>query len=170
MVYGACEHPYCRACVREIARLSFKDRALFPLRCCGQAFPIQNVVPVLDPTDRRFYFYRASEHATPVTKRWYCPSVKCGKFIAPRYIKAEEKVQKCPHCRTRICSVCRDLHHRGQECTPDSALREVLDLARRRHWQRCYNCHAMVELNVGCNHMTCVVCKAEFWYVLVQVP
>ncbi len=111
MVYGACEHPYCRACVREMARLAFKDRAMFPLRCCGRAFPPQNVVPVLDRAGRRAYFYRASEHATPASKRWYCPSAQCGKFIVPRYINAKEKVQKCPHCTTRICSTCRDLLH-----------------------------------------------------------
>ncbi|KXS20563.1 hypothetical protein M427DRAFT_41304 [Gonapodya prolifera JEL478] len=37
-------------------------------------------------------------------------------------------------------------------------------LAQERRWKRCPACQAMVELNTGCNHITCK-CKKEFCYI-----
>jgi hypothetical protein len=39
-----------------------------------------------------------------------------------------------------------------------------MNLAEAEGWKRCYSCHALVEHNKGCRHMTCR-CKAEFCYI-----
>ncbi|KAI9803159.1 MAG: hypothetical protein M1833_001230 [Piccolia ochrophora] len=46
----------------------------------------------------------------------------------------------------------------------DFALEAVLQESERNGWRRCYNCRTMVELSVGCRHITCK-CGAEFCYV-----
>jgi hypothetical protein len=33
----------------------------------------------------------------------------------------------------------------------------VLEAARENGWQRCNNCRRLVELDMGCNHMTFVL-------------
>ncbi|CAJ2511441.1 Uu.00g070660.m01.CDS01 [Anthostomella pinea] len=43
--------------------------------------------------------------------------------------------------------------HAG-DCPQDGALQAVLDVAREERWQRCYKCFTMIELNMGCFHMT----------------
>jgi hypothetical protein len=42
-----------------------------------------------------------------------------------------------------------------------------LKQAEEEGWQRCFNCHAMVERKEGCNHMTCR-CQAEFCIVCAK--
>lgn len=164
LVDAPCGHQYCRPCTREMANLAFKDKSMFPLRCCDQEIPAKQVASALKPRGRRVYIAWAFEAATPPAERWYCPSANCRAWISRRYLRSGAKSQKCPYCRIAICPLCRDLAHGQRQCTRDPDLGEILDLARRRHWQRCYNCHSLVERNRGCSHIRCK-CGAEFWYV-----
>lgn len=50
---------------------------------------------------------------------------------------------------------CKGASHHG-DCPNDESLHQVLQLAGQQLWQRCQNCRAMIELNVGCNHITYV--------------
>jgi hypothetical protein len=59
------------------------------------------------------------------------------------------------------------------------ALQQALDAAEEHGWQRCFNCRRLVELEIGCNHITLVrlsysrttayfrrcTCRAEFCYI-----
>lgn len=42
-----------------------------------------------------------------------------------------------------------------------------MDTAALNGWKACYSCHRLIELQHGCNHMTCI-CKTEFCYVCGQ--
>ena len=58
----------------------------------------------------------------------------------------------------------RKVAHPGQRfCEPDDDTAVVGALMKKNSWQRCPECHAVVELTVGCNHITCR-CKAQFCY------
>ncbi|KAI9744586.1 MAG: hypothetical protein M1818_002115 [Claussenomyces sp. TS43310] len=39
-----------------------------------------------------------------------------------------------------------------------------MQYAQSQGWKRCYSCHALVEHNQGCIHMTCK-CRAQFCYI-----
>jgi hypothetical protein len=43
-------------------------------------------------------------------------------------------------------------------------LQATINLAEMEGWKRCYSCHAFVEHNTGCRHMTCR-CRAQFCYI-----
>ncbi|THW44345.1 hypothetical protein D6C78_05647, partial [Aureobasidium pullulans] len=43
-------------------------------------------------------------------------------------------------------------------------MEQLLELAEREQWQRCYSCTRLVVLAHGCNHISCP-CGAEFCYV-----
>ncbi|PVH71728.1 hypothetical protein DL98DRAFT_387736, partial [Cadophora sp. DSE1049] len=38
---------------------------------------------------------------------------------------------------------------------------QVLQAADENGWQRCYSCRRLVELDIGCNHITCH-CGAQY--------
>jgi hypothetical protein len=54
-------------------------------------------------------------------------------------------------------------HAAGVECPQDFGLEATLEEAERQGWRRCYQCRALVELTVGCRHITCK-CSAQFCY------
>ncbi|KAJ5580762.1 IBR domain protein [Penicillium hetheringtonii] len=97
---------------------------------------------------KRLYASRADEEEVPPAERWYCPQANCRRWIHTKHLRPDLKYQTCPRCRTKICPQCRDIAHTTTGCTRDPGLPGILEMARRHHWQRCYECHAMVEKNV----------------------
>lgn len=162
LVTAPCGHIFCPRCLRKMGVLALQNMEQFPVRCCSQDIPAERVASVMNARRGSLYISRVEEHAVPPTERWYCPHTTCGRWIAPRYIMTDSKTQNCPHCRAIICTSCHDLAHKNRECAEDPALGQLLEMARRNHWQRCYNCHALVWKVDGCNHMTCP-CGAQFW-------
>ncbi|KAB8267552.1 hypothetical protein BDV30DRAFT_219869 [Aspergillus minisclerotigenes] len=158
-----CQHKYCNTCIRRMAATSMTDEQLFPPRCCSRKIPSETVLPLLSPKERGSFVSKATEYATPVADRWYCPASTCGKWIPPTAVNSEKiQTQICPYCSTRICSGCRGISHRSRDCSSDADLSAVLEVARLQRWQRCFNCGAVVELIFGCDHITCR-CSAQFW-------
>lgn len=147
-----------------MAHVALKNTDLFPVRCCSQEIPARQVAATLLSEERDTYTSRSEEHTLPPAERWYCPQTRCGQWIRPRYLRLGSRAPKCPYCKTSLCPNCRDIAHEDRRCESDPKLTEILKVARRHRWQRCYNCHTMVEKTSGCNHMKCV-CSAEFWYV-----
>jgi hypothetical protein len=72
-----------------------------------------------------------------------------------------------PGCLTRTCRSCRskvasgDLH---SKCKVDEMDQQILALGKDAGWARCPGCAQMIELQMGCYHMTCR-CKTEFCYL-----
>ncbi|KAI9457930.1 hypothetical protein HD554DRAFT_2029818, partial [Boletus coccyginus] len=102
-------------------------------------------------------------------KRVYCSSPTCSLFLGP----VSEgifggKVYTCPApgCGRRTCGKCREQHdsNRSHACRPNADAAQVLELSRTAGWARCPGCSQMIELNMGCFHMTCR-CRTEFCYV-----
>ena len=68
------------------------------------------------------------------------------------------------NCQAQTCSICKAERHVNSECPKDTDTTALLDTAREAGWTRCYRCGVLVELTIGCYHMTCR-CRAEFCYV-----
>ena len=164
LIVAPCGHQYCQGCIRRMGYIALQNTDQFPVRCCSQQIPARRVRSTLDSKGRETYKSRLEEYMVPPGERWYCPQTKCGRWIRPRYLKPGSRHHKCPYCRTPICPTCRDIAHESRGCTSDPGLAEVLQVARHHRWQRCFNCHAMIEKTTGCNHVQCT-CSAEFWYV-----
>lgn len=157
-----CSHEYCRACLRNLFEASLSDESLFPPRCCGQPIPAKEIRYFLSSELVEKYETRKIELATP--NRTYCHAPTCSAFIPPQQIRGD--VAKCAHCRTKTCAICKGSAHDG-DCPQDSAIQELLRVAAENGWQRCFKCGRVVELDHGCNHMTCP-CGAQFCYVCGQ--
>lgn len=140
----------------------------WPPKCCLTAVPLKVVLLALDAKGRNEYKNKAAEYAIAPGERLYCPGTACHKFTPPcRKLSpgSTRLSQKCPHCSLKICPMCRgEAHAELQDCPQDYGLNATLESANDAGWQRCYRCRAMIELTVGCRHITCK-CSAEFCYV-----
>lgn len=146
-----CRHEYCRPCLEKLFETAMTDESLFPPHCCSQPIPMTTVRIFLKSELVHLFEKKKVEFATP--NRTYCCSPICSEFINVEHIRGD--VATCPECGTTTCTMCKAATH-GGDCPNDKALQQVLATASENHWQRCYSCRTVVELDHGCNHMTLV--------------
>lgn len=144
-----CAHEYCRECTAELFEAALKDDSRFPPRCCRRNIVSAEVRMLVEPELIKAYEKKLVEFETP--NRTYCCMQSCSAFIPPAEI--ERDVGTCASCGAQTCTTCKSAAH-GGDCPNDPALQMVLDAGRENQWQRCHACWAMVELHLGCNHMT----------------
>jgi len=126
-------------------------------------------------------------------ERVYCPGTGCGAFVGGVERNQQRTVMECARCGEGVCSSCqreahapappaassistfsspstsrsssRSLDRNQSQCQPtiDRGERAFLETSRERGWQRCFQCRRVVDVEEGCNHVTCV-CGAEFCY------
>ena len=159
----ACQHPYCSPCFSKLVSTATQNENLFPPKCCLQEVPRQTIQAFLPSSEYDQFMLKAQEYTIPAADRWFCPSVQCGKWFDKSTRPLERDIVSCPFCKVKICQSCRGLSHiRGKGCPQDQGLDATIETAELNGWRRCYNCHAMVERDKGCQHITCR-CTAEFW-------
>ncbi|KHN98270.1 IBR domain containing protein [Metarhizium album ARSEF 1941] len=144
-----CSHEYCRACMADLFQSVIKDESLFPPRCCSQPIPLglfQTFLPA-ESAGR----YRAKELEYTTKDRTYCHEAACSTFIPTHLIRGE--VATCVKCWSKTCTICKGSSHDGG-CPQDVATMDLLNLAAENGWQRCYSCRRMVDLELGCNHIS----------------
>ncbi|KAL5339366.1 hypothetical protein BJX70DRAFT_408084 [Aspergillus crustosus] len=154
-----CRHEYCRACLEALFESSMTDESLFPPRCCRVPIATSSTVRIfLKSAIIRLFEKKKIEFETP--NRTYCYSLQCSTFIPQPQIK--DNVATCAECGCTTCASCKARAHTG-DCPNDTAMQQLLAIAQDNGWQRCSSCWRVVELNVGCNHMTCH-CGHQFCY------
>lgn len=150
-------------------RLTPRSNALesethWPAKCCLSPIPPTTILPHLSSTTAKKFQLRQAEWSLPAGERIYCSNPACNTWVPPKHIHASSHTAKCPACSNKSCTTCRGPSHGSAECPQDPALRATINLAEMEGWKRCYSCHAFVEHNKGCRHMTCR-CKAQFCYI-----
>lgn len=159
----SCSHRMCHDCLKRIFEMSVKDPAHMPPKCCNEDhIPLKYVDKLFDTKFKVLWNRKYQEYHTK--NRIYCPTPKCGEWIKPKHMQRTmdgRKYALCPRCKTKVCTLCNNKMHRSSDCPQDPEIAKLVEQAKEKGWQRCYSCKAMVELQSGCNHMTCR-CKAEF--------
>ncbi|KAK1997828.1 IBR finger domain-containing protein [Colletotrichum falcatum] len=155
-----CRDMYCADCIGDLFESSINDEALFPPRCCGHAIPIDAISELFTDEFVNTFHAKSVEYST--IDRTYCHVPTCSAFIPPASIVGD--VGTCPDCPARVCALCKGPEHQNHACTQDAAIQEVLQLANENNWKRCPSCQTVVELGMGCYHITCR-CKAHFCYL-----
>ncbi|KAL8705245.1 MAG: hypothetical protein Q9201_001624 [Fulgogasparrea decipioides] len=159
-----CRHRYCAPCFSQLIAIALQSEDHFPPKCCLQEIPGGVLRKHLPANELASFDNKALEYSVAIGSRYYCARPECAKWIDTKKAKSRNGALECPHCRYKLCTLCRGPKHpTGQDCPQDFGLDATLQQAERAGWQRCYNCRAMVELNTGCRHITCK-CKAEFCY------
>jgi hypothetical protein len=161
-VKSPCNHFYDVQCITDLIRHAITDESLFPPRCCKHSLHT-HLFNALIPSDVREAFEKKSvEFSTPTKDRRYCPQPTCSSFLGSAQTLSRRVT--CPSCKTEVCTHCRKTAHpERQFCEPDDDSAVASALMKENSWQRCPECRAVVELSLGCNHITCR-CKTEFCY------
>ncbi|KAH0422101.1 IBR finger domain-containing protein [Colletotrichum camelliae] len=144
-----CGHLYCVTCLQKLFQLSLVDESLFPPRCCRKPIPMDQAQHILPK--QLMQEFSAKEIELSTVNRTYCHQPRCSAFIPP--ISIEGDVANCPACQAKTCVLCKSMAH-DDVCKNDTATQEVLKLAAEKKWPRCNKCRAIVELNMGCYHMS----------------
>jgi hypothetical protein len=119
-----CNHSYCKPCLTILITTALQNEASFPPKCCLTAVPLPTIMSALDAKQRITYRDKAAEFSILPQERWYCPNSKCLKWIRPSKLpRIPAWNERCPHCGTKICNICRGLAHKSSsECPHDSGL------------------------------------------------
>ncbi|OAA37868.1 Protein kinase-like domain protein [Metarhizium rileyi] len=147
-----CGHGYCEQCLLALLDMAMVNESLFPPRCCKVDIPLDLMSSFLTEEKIQKFQEKTLEFGTP--NRTYCHDLKCSAFIPPALLSG--RTATCAKCRKRTCVLCKRAKH-DKKCRPDTATRDVVRLAQRKGWQRCFSCGRVVELDRGCNHMTKLV-------------
>lgn len=147
-----CGHDYCKDCLSNLFQLATTDETLFPPRCCRQEIPLQLVKLYLSSTLFRTFEKKSIEFKS--SNRTYCCQPTCSEFISSDDISGERAT--CTACGAHTCTICKNNAHVG-DCPKDAAIQQTVEIAREQGWQRCYRCRRLVELDMGCNHITYVL-------------
>ncbi len=149
IIQAPCEHRYCRECIGDLFETATTDESLFPPRCCRQNIPVDTVKDLLSKALIERVEQKRVEFGTP--NRTYCVWPTCSAFIPPDRIDGDIAV--CPNCEQTTCTICKSAAHQG-DCPNDTALQSLISTAEENNWQRCYQCRRLIELEIGCYHMT----------------
>ena len=166
-IRAPCGHYYDIACVTDLFQSATRDESLFPPRCCRQPILLVTVRQHLTPALIALFNEKEKEFTT--LKRVYCAKPSCSRFLGPQSQSMFGKVMTCPTpgCLTLTCRCCKAKVASGDphwQCKVDEIDKQVLALGKNAGWARCPGCAQMIELQMGCYHMTCR-CKTEFCYL-----
>lgn len=159
LVEVSCKHMYCKGCIQELFNLSYHDESLFPPRCCSKSIKVADVSIFL--TKKLIAQFDEKDIEFKTVDKTYCANKECLKFVLPGTLS--NGIGHCQKCDTNTCAFCKNEAHVGTDCPSDPSLKAVLDLAEEEGWKRCDRCKSMVELRIGCYHITCR------WYVFVHL-
>lgn len=143
---------------------ALESETYWPVKCCLNTIPSVKILPQIDNAMKEKYQQREAEWSIPAGDRIYCASRNCSTWIPPKNVSNQQQCATCPKCSKKTCAICRGVSHNSSDCPQDPNLQATINLAEAEGWKRCYSCHALVEHNKGCRHMTCR-CKAEFCYI-----
>ncbi|KAI5794517.1 hypothetical protein DFH27DRAFT_463763, partial [Peziza echinospora] len=156
-----CGHYFCNDCLKRLFDLSLTDPAHMPPRCCTRDhIPLKHVDRLLTYQTKKLWNKKYAEYTT--ANRIYCPTRDCGEWIQPRDIMG--KIGRCSRCKGKVCTMCNGKAHGLKDCPKDEDLKVFVETAKANGYQRCFSCRSVVELERGCNHITCR-CTAEFCYL-----
>ena len=147
-----CSHEYCVSCLSKLFEACLTDETLYPPRCCRQPIPLEPNIAHLEPSLVTSFRAKELEYTTP--NRTYCHRENCSAFIPTEGIRRDIAV--CPSCHARTCSICKGREHQF-ECPQDADTNQVLRIATENGWQRCRTCRRVIELNLGCNHISKII-------------
>ena len=94
--------------------------------------------------------------------RVYCHRPACSAFLGSATPAAARLT--CIECRAQTCSHCKAAAHSPLIRCTSSEDEGVIALAGQEGWKRCPGCGHLVELTLGCYHMTCR-CRYQFCYL-----
>ncbi|KAL7568734.1 hypothetical protein ACA910_021727 [Epithemia clementina (nom. ined.)] len=164
----ACNHSQCVDCMTRHLRVALHDRSLLPLKCCEVPIDMETLSKMLlRPAEVALLTTRTQE--VSATNKMYCPN--CSRFINLDLVDRDTGASSnllC-ECRQLLCVECKTAAHPAMACAENKQAATATDealirLASNEGWKQCPRCSIMIELSIGCYHMSCTNCTHEFCF------
>jgi len=168
LVVLSCKHNYCQDCWNKYLKGKIIGDKTNLIKCmgekCGGLFPIEVVKSLLnDSTVFEEYKKLIINHFVQFNESTkFCPGQNCEQMVL-KLIASELFGVKC-ECGETFCMQCQ--HYEDHDpidcerleqwlirCDEDN---ENLKWMKAHSTKRCPKCKAIIEKNMGCNHMTCL--------------
>lgn len=150
-----CSHFLCSGCLINLVKVSLRDEAMFPPRCCNNTIKVSDAEDLIGLELALRYEKHLVEFEDP--DKTYCSDPACSRYISPKKTSgsggiAESIMCKCK-CGITTCKRCKQKAHGFGDCVRhfDKLLD---DLAKIEGWQRCPSCSRLIEREKGCDHIT----------------
>jgi len=164
---------YCVVCLERLLRGKVFSGGVLDMRCpnCNSKIDESDIAALLDaPTYTKYqqFLFLASLRAEP-NCRW-CPNPACSSPVV-RKEGIYSALLTCGSCSTQFCFDCSDYWHAGKTCEENKKEKKKSksdiksEKKKMRSGKPCIGCGAIVDKFGGCNHITCVYCKAEWCWI-----
>jgi ariadne-1 len=175
-----CQHSYCLTCYRHYLTQKIKEEGevrqiLCAASNCKQVIDEKTIELTVDP--ETYERYRALSIKAFVDDsenlRW-CTAAGCDNIVQCSVKKSQLDVivpSVTCSCGNQFCFGCSLPDHAPCVCFLVKLwLKKCADDSETSNWisahtKECSKCHASIEKNGGCNHMTCKTCKFEFCWI-----
>ena len=162
--FDACEHRFCKECVRGFLVTKIGERDVErEFHClafqCGAVIPDEVVEEVLSAEEkvRLVKFKRDKLLEADPFFRW-CPRPDCTGYDT--MVNLCERLT-CNVCGFTFCAYCHEEWHQDRDC-PQGKDKMLDKWLRENKGKFCPQCKMRVEKNEGCMHMTCITCGYEW--------
>jgi hypothetical protein len=174
----SCGHIFCRECWKSFLEAA-SDQAPLPflkLTCPQHNCPVQitpNHIKKVGDQDQSAKWEMSLVEAFVDLDRThrFCPGADC-KFVAISSNNSEKPhTSICEHCSATFCFQCGELPHQPASCFHVAEWQRLVGTSSfwiRRNSKPCPGCNAPIEKNMGCNHMQCLNCNAEFCWLCLK--
>jgi hypothetical protein len=165
---------------------------------CNHIIVIKDFIEANFPRDSEIFLKLMTKHDQTMMRimknRYnrvtFCPEARCpgaGGIIVSSTFSShalDGKMMSCPYCSLTWCFECGAVpYHHDQRCSAASRMRRLREEAKRdpdfaatlRHLMEdgstmlCPSCGEGVQKEYGCDHMTCISCRAHFCWICSKI-
>ena len=178
-----CEHRCCFDCLRNYISTEICDSRV-NITCpeCPKMIHPNDIRFILNDVilTTKYELFMLRRHLTCEPDTRWCPAADCNYGVIAAGCASCPRLEcERPGCATSFCYHCRQKWHPNKTC--DDARTERVSLIMKASnseelqpldTKPCPRCNAMIAKcdDGSCNHMTCVICGAEFcWLCMKQI-
>mmetsp|Transcript_10394 Transcript_10394/g.12172 ORF Transcript_10394/g.12172 Transcript_10394/m.12172 type:complete len:583 (-) Transcript_10394:534-2282(-) len=167
-----CGHKYCDGCWNRYLGLKVDEaetRIVCPEPSCRLQVPPDMITKLCDAAQlEKYHSFMANSFVDDSKTAVWCPQAGCCLSVdigntSSKFVTCQQGHSFCIECRQEMHAPadCETVKAWLQKCADDSETFNWLSV----NTQDCPKCHATIEKNGGCNHMTCRKCKHDFCWV-----
>lgn len=124
--------------------------ASFPPDCCGKPITLMTLQQHI-PQELATRFAKKQQQIF-ASRGLFCAKRGCFAKIPETAIEGRKGA--CLACKKSTCNDCKSEWHDSNRCPVNKDREATMQLAKKEGWQRCYHCSNVIELSIGCYHMT----------------
>eukprot|EP01100_Stratorugosa_tubuloviscum_P001772 TRINITY_DN139_c4_g1_i1.p1 TRINITY_DN139_c4_g1~~TRINITY_DN139_c4_g1_i1.p1 ORF type:complete len:726 (+),score=250.22 TRINITY_DN139_c4_g1_i1:68-2179(+) len=171
-----CNHRICLECLGQYLKTKIVEGEVKEIKCpltnCKMQIKASEIKHCVDEkVFKKFDEFALKNALEGMTDLRWCPKPECENAMIG---DKSNPMMVCsnPECKFCFCFNCKEDWHADVTCEQYQEWKKENSQADVRSWQwmkdhtrPCPKCHAQIEKNGGCNHMTCKKCKHEFCWL-----